>query len=377
MPLQGLDFSRSNQALARFNQFLSYDLLDQMRSDRDVEVMKIQDRLMREREVEKGNIDVGVARYKSALTDKEAYTKAWIDLSAKPGMEADHMLAMLATNPDLPSEYQEAAKAAAKRWADAILPVAQAHYNVSRGAGTKEDFAVLNKFGGYKGAEEGYKEQGTNLRAERTAGIEEQKTAVEREKLGAAERGVSTKATDEKAKQYVDWIDKTVAFISGEGVKGNALMDTVMFLTGGKTRDPYAPDVYGKVLSDLQGLKRKILNGEPLTRGNEDYIIKVWNARSLDAAKEPAPGPAGNAAPVAPVAGGAGGGIPSPETGTRPAEYDQALGAVRQTWINQKAAEFIKAVYGETPPTPEIQAEAMKYATEYVDTRIMPTLMKR
>jgi len=71
MPIQ-LDFSRSNQTLARFNQFLTYDLLDQKRSERDVALMGIQDRLMRERQVQAGQIDVGVAEYKSAFSNEEA-----------------------------------------------------------------------------------------------------------------------------------------------------------------------------------------------------------------------------------------------------------------------------------------------------------------
>ena len=372
MPIQ-LDFSRSNQTLARFNQFLSYDLLDQMRSDRDAGLMQVQDKLMREREVERGQIDIGVARYKSALTDKEAYTKAMLDFAKLPGADYLVSMARLATDPNLPQNYHTIAAGAAKEYAAIILPAAQAAQAASEGKGTWEDYDALIKAGGFKGMEEGYKESGTNRRANLAAEVDREKMGVEREKLGAAERGVSVKATDEKAKQYVDWIDKTVAFISGEGVKGNALVDAVLFLTGGKTRDPYAPEVYGKVLSDLQGLKRKILNNEPLTRGNEDYIIKVWNARSLDASQAAggAAGATGRPAETtqAPAAAG-GGGVPNVETGLTGQDEAGITAQKRQALVNHYTELYIQQVYGGAR-SPENIAQATADANEFISKFIM------
>ena len=138
-----LDFSSSKQTLARFNQFLSYDLLDQMRSDRDADLMRVQDKLMRERQVEAGRIDIGVAEYKSALTDKEAYTKAMLDYAKLPGADYRVSMARLATDPNLPPQYHEAAIQAAKDYAAEIIPLAQAAYNASRGTGTWEDYAAM------------------------------------------------------------------------------------------------------------------------------------------------------------------------------------------------------------------------------------------
>ncbi|MDO8348664.1 MAG: hypothetical protein Q7T30_00390, partial [Planctomycetota bacterium] len=268
MPIQ-LDFSRSNQALARFNQFLQYDLLDKMRTDRDVDVMKIQDRLMREREVEKGNIDIGVARYKSVLTDKEAYLAAYLDISKLPEFASDHAMAILATDENLPAQFHPAAREGAKRWAERILPLAQAHYRMSRGQATQEDFEALNKYAGFKGSEEGMKETGANIRASRTAGIEEQKIGIEREKLTDVGAGRTQAAAEKMTDRYLKWVDDTVSYLVGEGVQGAAMSGEMPIYLESKSRDPLSSQDRGFALTHLQNIKTQILRQgyESLTDG--------------------------------------------------------------------------------------------------------------
>ena len=385
MPIR-LDFSRSNQALARFNQFLQYDLLDKMRSDRDVDIMKIQDKLMRERDLLRGEIDIGVAQYKSDLTDKESYTKAMLDYAKMPGADYRVAMARLATDRNLPPQYHDAAIQAAKDYAAEIIPLAQAAYNASRGIGTWKDYAAMVKGGGFKGMEEAYKETGTNIRAARQAGIEEQKLGIERERLTDVGAGRTQAAAEKMTDRYIKWVDDTVSYLVGEGVQGQAMTGEMPIYLESKSRDPLSSQDRGFALTHLQNIKTQILRQgyESLTDGQLSFISKVYNTpavqgfvteklRTTPAAGTRPPRPGGA---LAPTAGGTQGGL-SPVTGATNQEYDQALGSVRQTWINQKAAEFIKAVYGEDQTTPEIQQEAIKYATEYVDTRIMPSLMKR
>lgn len=220
------------------------------------------------------------------------------------------------------------------------------------------------------------------------AEVDREKLGVEREKLTDVGAGRTQAAQDKVTERYLKWIEDTTQFLVGEGVQGEAITGDMPIYLEAKARDPLSSEDRGKALTYLQQLRAQVLRQGPdsLTDGNISFITKVWNTAGVqgfvsDKLKKveggmqgPVAASAGKGAP-APVERR--GGLPSPETGATTAEYDQALGAVRQTWINQKAAEFIKAVYGEVQATPEIQQEAMRYATEYVDTRIMPSLMKR
>ena len=385
MPIQ-VDFSRSNQTLARFNQFLIYDLLDKLRSDRDADLMRVQDKLMREREIERGEIDIGVAQYKSALTDKEAYTKAMLDFAKLPGADYLVTMARLATDPNLPDDKKTIAVGAAKEYAAMIIPLAQAAQAASEGTGTWENYAALLKGGGFKGMEEGYKESGAGRRANLAAEVDREKMGIEERKLTDVGAGRTQAAAEKMTDRYIKWVDDTVSYLVGEGVQSQAMTGDMPIYLESKSRDPLSSQDRGFALTHLQNIKTQILRQgyESLTDGQLSFISKVYNTpavqgfvteklRTTPAAGTRPPRPGGA---LAPTAGGTQGGL-SPVTGATNQEYDQALGSVRQTWINQKAAEFIKAVYGEDQTTPEIQQEAIKYATEYVDTRIMPSLMKR
>ena len=278
-----LDFSSSKQTLARFNQFLSYDLLDQMRSDRDADLMRVQDKLMRERQVEAGRIDIGVAEYKSALTDKEAYTKAMLDYAKLPGADYRVSMARLATDPNLPPQYHEAAIQAAKDYAAEIIPLAQAAYNASRGTGTWEDYAAMLKGGGFRGMEEAYKESGTNIRASRQAGIEEQKLGIEREKLTDVGAGRTQAAAEKMTDRYIKWIDDTVSYLVGEGVQGQAMTGEMPIYLESKSRDPLSSQDRGFALTHLQNIKAQILRQgyETLTDGQLSFVSKVYNTPAV------------------------------------------------------------------------------------------------
>ena len=147
MPIR-LDFSRSNQTLARFNQFLTYDLLDQKKSERDVALMGIQDRLMRERQVEAGQIDIGVAEYKSALSNEEAWTKAKLEFAKQPRFEYLNAWANMATDTTVPEKYHQTIRNAVKARAEILGPVADAFQQSSVGKmSSKDAYAVLDAAG--------------------------------------------------------------------------------------------------------------------------------------------------------------------------------------------------------------------------------------
>jgi hypothetical protein len=385
MPLTGLDFSKSNRALSRFNEFLQYDLLDQMRSDRDVGILKVSDRLQRERQREAGEIDKDVAGFKSALSDKEAYLKAMLDIGQLP--QYDYLVAMarLATDSNLPPQFHEQARGAAKEYAALIGPYSLALYNASRGQGDPDDAFAALKAGGIKGIEEWMKETGMNIRARQVAQTAAGEQAVQREKIAAEGEGRTAAATDKVTDRYIKWIDEAVQFLVGEGVQGEALTGDMPIYLETKTRDPLTSEHRGQALTWLNQLKAKVIRegADSLTDGNISFITKVWNTPSVqgfvtERLKKVDGGAGGAAAAPAPTARGprgATGGLPSPETGATPAEDQAAFEAIRTTLINQKIEEFINAVYGKgTTATPEILAEAKKHATEYVDTNIMPSI---
>jgi len=387
MPIP-LDFSRSNQTLARFNQYLMYDLLDQKKSDRDVALMNIQDRLMRERQVEAGQIDIGVAEYKSALSNDEAWTKAKLEFAKQPRFTYLNSWANMAGDTTVPEKYHQTIRDAVKARAEILGPVADAFQQASVGKMSwKNAYATLDA-AGIGGITDVMQEAGTGRRANLAAEVDREKLGVEREKLTDVGAGRTQAAQDKVTERYLKWIEDTTQFLVGEGVQGEAITGDMPIYLEAKARDPLSSEDRGKALTYLQQLRAQVLRQGPdsLTDGNISFITKVWNTAGVqgfvsDKLKKVEGGMQGSVAASAgkgaPAPVERRGGLPSPETGATTAEYDQALGAVRQTWINQKAAEFIKAVYGETPSTPEIQQEAMRYATEYVDTRIMPSLMKR
>jgi len=378
MPIR-LDFSRSNQALARFNQFLQYDLLDKMRSDRDVDIMKIQDKLMRERDLLRGEIDIGVAQYKSDLTDKESYTKAMLDYAKMPGADYRVAMARLATDRNLPPQYHDAAIQAAKDYAAEIIPLAQAAYNASRGIGTWKDYAAMVKGGGFKGMEEAYKETGTNIRAARQAGIEEQKLGIERERLTDVGAGRTQAAAEKMTDRYIKWVDDTVSYLVGEGVQGQAMTGEMPIYLESKSRDPLSSQDRGFALTHLQNIKTQILRQgyESLTDGQLSFISKVYNTPAVqgfvtEKLKSPPvaggrpPRPGG--APV-PVAGGTQGGL-SPYTGNTAAETAGIQDQKRQALVNHYVELYIQHIYGGVRSQENI-AQATTDANEFISKYII------
>lgn len=371
-----LDFSSSKQTLARFNQFLSYDLLDQMRSDRDADLMRVQDKLMRERQVEAGRIDIGVAEYKSALTDKEAYTKAMLDYAKLPGADYRVSMARLATDPNLPPQYHEAAIQAAKDYAAEIIPLAQAAYNASRGTGTWEDYAAMLKGGGFRGMEEAYKESGTNIRASRQAGIEEQKLGIEREKLTDVGAGRTQAAAEKMTDRYIKWIDDTVSYLVGEGVQGQAMTGEMPIYLESKSRDPLSSQDRGFALTHLQNIKAQILRQgyETLTDGQLSFVSKVYNTPAVqgfvtEKLKEPPaagkrpPRPGAAGAP-APVAGGTQGGL-NPYTGNTAADEAGVRASRREGLFNHYVEFDIQNLFGGVRSA-ENKAKAEARANEFI-----------
>jgi len=354
MPLRGLDFSRSNQAIARFNQFLQYDLMDQLRSDRDVGILQISDRLQRERQREAGQIEAGIAEFKSALTDKEAYIKAMLDISKLP--EADYLMAMarLATDPNLPPQYHDAARNAAKKYASIAIPLAQAYYNASRGIGTATDAFNALQGGGVAGLTDYMKESGMNLRAQQVAKTAEDEQRLGYAKIAADVMGRTATAVEKKETAYIKWVDDTINFLVGEGVQGEALIGDMPIYLETKTRDPLSSTDRGKALTYLNRLKGQILNEgyASLTPGNLEFISKVWNTPAVQGyvserlkGGTPSPAPAAGqrprpgAAQPAPPSGAVG--QVNPETGATVEEENEAFAAIRRTLINQRIQDFM------------------------------------
>lgn len=375
MPLRGMDFSRSNQALSRFNQFLQYDLLDQFRSDRDVAILQVSDRLMRERQREGGEIEKGVAEFKSALTDKEAYTKAMLDYAKLPGADYEVAMARLATDPNLPPQYHDAAKSAAKSYAARILPLAKAAYNASRGITTWQDYTNLLEGGGYKGMEEGMKETGTNIRARMTAETARGEQAVQRERIGAEATGKTQAQQDKVTDRYIKWIDETTQFLVGEGVQGEAITGEMPIFLETKTRDPLSSEHRGYALTYLNQLKAKVMREGPdsLTDGNVAFITKVWNTPLVQGFVSERLKTAGTTRVAGPAkAGAATPGTPpiSLETGNTAGETAEIQAQKKVNYINHYTELYIQSVFGGVR-TPENIAQAKADATEFVEKYII------
>lgn len=366
MPLRGIDFSRSNQAISRFNQFLQYDLLDQFRSDRDVAILSVSDRLQRERQAEEGERQKDIAEFKSNLTDKEAYTKAMLDIGKLPQYDYLVSMARLATDPNLPPQFHDQARGAAKEYAALIGPLAAAAYNASRGLTTWEDYQSLLYGGGFKGMEEGMKETGTNIRARITANTAAGEQAVGRERIAAEGAGRAQAQTDKATERYIKWIDDTTQFLVGEGVQGEAIVGAGMpIYLESKSRDPLSSEDRGKALTYLQQLRAKVMKEGPdsLTDGNVSFITKVWNtpgvqgyvSERLKKVEGGVGGPpvAGNgrgaAAPAAPARRG---GVPNPDTGMSEGDEEASVMQQRTDQVQQYASQWLQTMYpGADPKT--------------------------
>lgn len=403
MPLNA-DFSRSNRALARFNQFLQYDLLDQFRSDRDAALLQVSDKLQRERAVEQGQIDIGVAQYKSGLTEKEAYLKAALDISKQPHYDYLVSMAHMATDPNLPEQFKAQAKGAAEEYAKLILPLAEMAFKASRGEASWENYAAGIKGGGTKLMTDVMNESGQNYRANLGARTAEEanltsrdRNAVDRERIAADREGRDTASSDEVTKRYINMIETSIRHLEAQGVTPSQEKVPAIFMEN-KALNPLDKANQDKALTGLVDLWQRVSEGgaAALTPGNKTFIQRVWNAGAWQGATEEAPaggvlkrlkssqgstagrrGPTGAEGPVE-IPGGApatGGGGINLETGSTPQEEQQAYAAIRRTLIEQKTQEFINAVYGQgTAPTPALLGEARKAAMEYVDSRLMPSI---
>jgi hypothetical protein len=347
--------------------------------------MKVSDKLMREREIERGEIDIGVARYKSALTDKEAYTKAMLDYAKLPGADYLITMARLATDPNLPEDMKPIAAAAAKQYAEMIIPLARAAQAASNGTGTWEDYAALLKGGGFKGMEEGYKESGTNRRANLAAEVDREKLDVEEKRLTDTGAGRTQAAAEKMTDRYIKWVDDTVSYLVGEGVQGQAMTGEMPIYLESKSRDPLSSQDRGFTLTHLQNINGQILRKgyDSLTDGQLAFISKVYNTPSVQGfvteklkTNPPAPAtPAAGARPPrpggspAPVAGGTQGGL-NPYTGNTAEETAGIAAQKRQALVNHYTELYIQQVYGGAR-SPENIAQATADANEFISKFIM------
>jgi hypothetical protein len=363
MPLRGLDFKRSNQAIARFNQFLQYDLLDQMRTDRDVAVLEVSDRLMRERQKEGGEIEKNVAEFKSSLTDKEAYTKAMLDIAKLP--EADYLVSMarLATDKNLPPQFHEPARGAAKKYASIVLPLAQAYYNASRGIGTANDAFAALKGGGVQGLTDYMEQSGMNIRAQQVAQTAAGEQGVQREKIAAEGEGRTQAQMDKMSERFIAWIGDTVKFLEAEGVQGESMIDAIF--AEAKVRDPLMSEYRGSALQFLNQLKANVIRSgaDALTDGNIAFITKAWNTPAIQGfvsenltkveGGEVVPGrKRGQPAPKPKK-----GGLPSPETGMSAADTERSAMGQRADQVQQYAVEWLQSKYPGADPKTYTQAD--------------------
>jgi hypothetical protein len=375
----GLDFSQSNKAISRFNQFLQADLLDQLSSDRDTMRLQVQDKLMRERAVEQGQIDMGVAGYKSALTDKEAYTKAMLDIAKMP--EYDYLVSMarFATDPSLPEDKRAIAMNAAKEYGAISRALALSYYNASRGQGNPMDAYEALRGGGMKGLTDWMQTNGMGVRE----GMQ-QSRAERTEKAGI--EADTTKAWQGQIKESRD-------YLVSQGVQGQAVTGEMKIFVDSKTLDPMNSEDRGYTLYHLNRIWQKITDEGPgsMTPGEKDFIAMAWNTYAANKAagtmgggivqKPVTPpaiaGAAGASGALPPTAPGAAPGRPSIDAKTGLSfEQEKAMySEIRRGLINSKVQEGLNMTYGEGySPTPAELREMEKAVKKYIDNRLGPTM---
>lgn len=373
----GLDFSQSNKAISRFNQFLQADLLDQLSSDRDTMRLQVQDKLMRERAVEQGQIDMGVAGYKSALTDKEAYTKAMLDIAKMP--EYDYLVSMarFATDPNLPEDKRAIAMNAAKEYGAISRALALSYYKASRGQGNPMDAYKALRGGGMKGLTDWMQQNGMGVRE----GMQ-QSRAEKAEKAGIA--ADTTKAWQGQVKDTRD-------YLVSQGVQGQAVTGEMRIFMENKTLDPMNSEDRSYTLYHLNRIWQKITDEGPgsVTPGEKNFIAMAWNTYAANKAagtmgggivQKPTAPPA-----IAGAAGAAGALPPEPTVAGRPSidattglsfQQEQAMYTqIRQGLIASKVQEGLNMTYGEGySPTPAELKEMEKAVKKYIDNRLGPTM---
>ena len=386
MPLKGMDFSRSNQAFARFNQFLQYDLLDQQRTERDKDLMRIQDRLMRERQAEAGDIEKSVAEYKTALSEKEAYTKAIIDIDKMPRFSRLSALSHMSTNPNLPEEYHAEARKAVEEYASVVKTLSMAYFMASRGQGTAEAAFHAADGGGLDGLTDWMQENAASWR--HAEGLK-----FDREKLTAEGEGSEKAGQDEVTKRYITMIEKSLSHLQGQGVQGTALAGDARIFMENKTLNPLSAENQELAYTGLLDLWQRVADqgAGALSDGNKAFIRRVWAAGEWGGraagviGNEPAAAPAARGGRKPQVEGSqplqpqveephtpvpAGGGVDL-ETGATPTETAGVNEAARQTAIRYYAEFFIQKVRGGIRDEAAIR-EATMLATEFVDSKIYP-----
>lgn len=371
MPLKGMDFSRANQAFARFNQFLQYDLLDQQRTERDKGLMMIQDRLMRERQAEAGDIEKSVAEYKTGLSEREAYTKAIIDIDKMPKFSRLSALAHMSTNPNLPEEYHAETRKAVEEYAEVVKKLSMAYFMASRGQGSAEDAFNAADGGGLDGLTDWMQENATSWR--HAEGLK-----FDREKLTAEGEGSEKAGQDEVTKRYISMLEKSIQHLETQGVQGTAMSGDVRIFMENKTLNPLSAENQDMALTGLIDLWQRVIDqgAGALTEGNKAFIRRVWSAGDWGERAANVRQPEGGAAPAgrgpvaAPAPAPARGGV-NLETGATPTETAGVDEAARQTAINHYVDLFIEQIYGGRKDEATIR-EATMIATEFVDTKIYP-----
>ena len=370
-----LDFTGSRAAIARFNQFLQYDLLDQMRSTRDAEMMQIQDKLMRERQVQAGEIEKDVAEYKSGLTERESYIKAMLDIAKLP--EADYLVSMarMAMNPQLPPEFREQSKGAAAKYADMVMNLSLSYFKASHGIGNANDAYAALRGGGVKGLTDWMQENGINWRT----------TQQETGTTGRTKMTEENKIAGERRKGYVDLVQASKVWLSSQGVIGESLTGDVRIFMENKTLNPVDKKDQSYALSMLTEIEMQLLDQGPdsLTPGQKKFISNSWNAWGMNEARlgmgagaAPGAAPGAAATPGAAPPAGRQGAI-NAETGMTPQEERTLYTAMRKNLYATKLAEAIRMTYGAGySPTPQELREIKKAIKKYVDQRIGPSLWK-
>ncbi len=374
----GLDFSQSNKAIARFNQFLQADLLDQLSSDRDTMRLQVQDKLMRERAVEQGQIDMGVAGYKSALTDKEAYTKAMLDIAKMS--EYDYLVSMarFATDPNIPDHLKPVTLNAAKEYGAMSRALALSYYNASRGKGNAIDAYEALRGGGMKGLTDWMQQNGMGVRE----GMQ-QSRAEKAEKAGVVA---------DTTKAWQGQIRETRDFLVSQGVMGQAITGEMRIFMENKTLNPMNAEDQGYTLYHLNRIWQKVTDEGPgsVTPGEKNFIAQAWNVFASNKAAgtmgegivqkpttPPAMAGAGRAAgALPPQAPGAAAAPPvNPETGATPEQDLEMFRRLRGRLYRNKIPEIIRMKYGAGySPTPAELRAVEKAAKKFVDTRLGPTL---
>lgn len=371
MALSDLDFSQSRAALARMNQVLGYQLSSKIRTEGQARNMMLQDKLIKERQMDQATLQSQLEDMKSKNTVRENYLKAMADAMKMPGIGYIQTLVNMGNDPNAPAEYGETIKKAIETYTGVVQGLAELAGKVQKGEATPDDYTYAIQLGPDNFVNM-VKESGANIRSIREAGVQQAKTGVESEKNRLTAMGLDAKSLTNILTGQKASVKSAMDFLVGQGVKTDESVPQISIYEGGKSYDPMEPANRAHTLSLLQAYKNKLDSGNMLSDEEAENIATIYGySERVEGTKakttlNPAISPG---SPQAPRAGAVSPSLPT-RSGDTPASRAEAALKTSRDKRSVVMSQILKLMFGNKAfdsYTADEMSTARQLADEYLN----------